>query len=186
MWSGESGTVVRFNKSSSRSKSLNRLKRLERFERFKRTIYFSMVVLLLSSPALAEDRLYYFWSFSMPEESIKSAFLDGGKVGLVAVLRGLPEGSARESLLRLKNLIGDHQVEVMIDPILFRIYDITAVPTLVYAEEINSVCEHCEPAEKHWKVTGNITLRAALENLARSAPAAESYLQKLKEGFYTK
>jgi type-F conjugative transfer system pilin assembly protein TrbC len=159
---------------------------------------FCLVVLLLPCPAQAANRLYYFWSFSMPEESIKAAFADGEKIELVVVLRGLPEsasgGSAKASLLRLKQLVGERKVEVVIDPLLFKLYNITAVPTIVYAEGINPSCEHCEPAPRHWKAVGDVPLEAALENLARSAPSSalggsggvEQYLKKLREGFYSK
>lgn len=141
---------------------------------------------LASHPAYAAERLYYFWSFSMPEESLKAAFASSEKVGLVAVLRGLPEGSTRESLLRLRKLLGERKVEVVIDPLLFRLYTITEVPAVVYAEDVNPTCEHCSPAPKHWKILGDVSLEAALENLARSSPPVERYLMKLREGFYSK
>jgi conjugal transfer pilus assembly protein TrbC len=147
---------------------------------------FCLVAFLLPCPAQATDRLYYFWSFSMPEESIKAAFADGEKIELVAVLRGLPEGSPKDSLLRAKQLLGGRKVEVVIDPLLFRLYGITAVPTIVYAEGINLSCEHCEPVPRYWKAMGDVSLEVALENLARSAPAMEQYLKKLREGFYSK
>ena len=153
-----------------------------------------LVALLLPCPAQAADRLYYFWSFSMPEESIKAAFADGEKIELVAGLRGLPEsasgGSTKESLLRIKQLLGGRKVEVVIDPLLFKLYGITAVPTMVYAEGINPSCEHCEPAPRHWKAMGDVSLEVVLENLARSDPSAsggvEQYLKKLHKGFYLK
>ncbi|NKE72848.1 type-F conjugative transfer system pilin assembly protein TrbC [Candidatus Manganitrophus noduliformans] len=147
---------------------------------------FTVAILLMPYPAQAVDRLYYFFSFSMPEESIQAAFSDGEKIGLVAVLRGLPEGSPKESLLRLKQLIGGRKVEVLIDPLLFRLYDITEVPALVYAEGVNPSCEHCEPVPRYWKRVGDIPLVAGLENLARSAPSVDRYLKKLREGFFTK
>lgn len=173
IWSGESGTAVFFKVRGQGPGVRGRMVLL---------LFFA---LLLPGPAGAVDRLYYFWSFSMPEESIRAAFSDGEKVGLVAVLRGLPEGSPKESLRRLQELIGERKVEVVIDPLLFRLYDITVVPTFVYAEGVNPSCEHCEPAPGHWKTGGDIPLRAALENLARSAPSVDRYLKKLREGFYT-
>lgn len=102
------------------------------------------------------------------------------------MLRGLPEGSPKESLSRLQELIGERKVEVLIDPLLFRLYDITVVPTLVYAEGVNPSCEHCEPVPRHWKTAGDVPFTTALENLARSAPSVDRYLKKLREGFYTK
>lgn len=152
----------------------------------KHAVALLFFALLLPGSAQAAERFYYFFSFSMPKESIQAAFSDGEKVGLVAVLQGLPEGSPKESLLRLKQLIGERKVEVLIDPLLFRLYDITVVPTLVYAEGVNPSCEHCEPAPRHWKGVGDIPLAAGLENLVRSAPSVDRYLKKLREGFYTK
>lgn len=138
------------------------------------------------SSGITPSRLYYFWSFSIPEESLKEVFADGEKIGLVAVLRGLPEGSAKDSLLRIKRLVGERKVEVMIDPLLFHLYDIQAVPSVVYAENVNSSCEHCEPVPIHWKVLGNVSLPAALEHLARLAPAVERRLEQLREGFFSR
>ncbi|MFQ5779181.1 MAG: type-F conjugative transfer system pilin assembly protein TrbC [Nitrospiria bacterium] len=143
-----------------------------------------LVVLLIPCRAQAADRLYYFWSFSMPEESVQAALSDGEKIGLVAVLRGLPEGSAKDSLIRLKRLIGERKIEVIIDPLLSRLYEIKAVPVLVYAEGVNRSCENCKPVPKHWKIAGDVPLRTALKTLARSTPSVERYLKKLREGFF--
>jgi type-F conjugative transfer system pilin assembly protein TrbC len=189
MWFGENETVVFCNNRSNRSSRLSSLKRSEQLKlikRFKRAGLLLLVIFLLEGPAHAAGRLYYFWSFSMPEESLKAVFADGEKVGLVAVLRGLPEGSAKESLLRIKKLMSGRSVEIVIDPLLFRLYGITTVPTLVYAENVNPSCEHCEPAPRHWKAEGDVSLPMALENLARSVPPVEPYLRKLREGFFTK
>jgi len=152
----------------------------------KHMVFLLFLTLLLPGPVQAAERLYYFFSFSMPEESLKAAFADGEKIGLIAVLRGLPEGSPKESLMRLQQLLGERKIEVVIDPLLFRLYDITVVPTLVYAEGVNSTCEHCGPAPKHWKAAGDVPLATALENLSHSAPSAERHLKKLREGFFSK
>ena len=52
----------------------------------------------------------------MPEASLEAVLGEGEKIGLIAVLRGLPERSARVSLAHLKRLLGDRKTEVMIDP----------------------------------------------------------------------
>ncbi len=176
MWSGGRGTAVCCRRFKANGLGLKNLFLL---------LAFSLVP-LASHPAHAAERLYYFWSFSMPEESLKTAFAEGEKVGLVAVLRGLPEGSTKESLIRLRKLQGERKMEMVIDPLLFRLYDITAVPVFIYAEGVNTSCEHCGPVPKHWKVVGDVSLNAALENLARSAPQVDQYLKKLREGFYSK
>lgn len=141
-------------------------------------------VLVAPSSALAADRLYYFWSFSMPEASLKAALADGEKIGLVAVLRGLPEGSAKISLGRLQRLLGNHKTEVLIEPRLFTLYGIAAVPALVYAEDVDRSCETCEPVPRHAIVAGDVPLVSALEHLAHEAPSVDRFLAKLREGFY--
>lgn len=176
MWSGGSGTAVCYRRLEEKGRGLMCLWIF---------LIFSLIS-LASHPAHAAERLYYFWSFSMPEESLKAAFANGEKVGLVAVLRGLPEGPAKESLLRLKRLLGERKVEMVIDPLLFRLYAIKEVPAVVYAEGVNSSCEHCGPAPRHWKILGDVSLEAALENLTRSSPPVDQYLKKLREGFYSK
>jgi len=176
MWFGGSGTAVCYRRLKEKGRGLMCLWFLLAFS----------LISLTSHPAYAAERLYYFWSFSMPEESLKAVLAGGEKVGLVAVLRGLPEGATKESLLRLRKLLGEQKVEVVIDPLLFRLYAITEVPAVVYAEGVNPTCEHCGPAPRHWKIVGDVSLDAALENLARSAPPVERYLMKLREGFYSK
>lgn len=105
----------------------------------------------------AAERLYYFFSLSVPEASIRAAFADGEKIGLIAVLRGLPEGSVKESLLRLKRMIGERKIEVVIDPLLFRLYNIADVPTLVYAEESNpraNIASRFQDIGRRWGYSG--------------------------------
>jgi conjugal transfer pilus assembly protein TrbC len=143
-------------------------------------------VLIGPSSALAAERLYYFWSFSMPEASLKAALADGEKIGLVAVLRGLPEGSAKTSLGRLKRLLGNHKTEVLIEPRFFTLYGITEVPALVYAEGVDPYCETCEPSPRHARVTGDVPLASALEHLAREIPSVDRFLATLREGFYAR
>lgn len=120
----------------------------------------------------------------MPEASLKAALADGEKIGLIAVLRGLPGGSAKASLGRLKRLLGDRKTEVIIDPRLFTLYGITEVPAVVYAESVDSSCETCEPAPRRAIVTGDVPLVSALEHLLRETPSVDRYLAKLREGFY--
>jgi type-F conjugative transfer system pilin assembly protein TrbC len=136
-----------------------------------------LLALILPDLAHAADRLYYFWSFSMPEESLKAAFVDGEKIGMIAVLRGLPDASFKSSMARLKSLRGDRKIEVIIDPVLFDLYQVDAAPTFVLASGAD---------ERHWKVVGDLTLRAALEIIARETPAATPFLKKLNRGFFSK
>lgn len=122
----------------------------------------------------------------MPEESLKAAFIDGEKIGMVAVLRGLPDASFKSSMARLKSLRGDRKIEVIIDPVLFDLYQVDAAPTFVLASGVDESCEHCSLPKRYWKVVGDLTLRAALEIIERKTPAATPFLKKLNRGFFSK
>jgi len=149
---------------------------------------FPVFILLFIFPytACAEDRLYYFWSFSVPKSSIQEILTQGEKIGVVAVLRGLPERPMKESLRQLQETIGDRKTNVQIDPILFSLYRVSTVPAYVYAEGIDTDCEHCRPPTRFWMVLGDVPLETALERIARSSASAETSLKKLREGFYEK
>lgn len=156
-----------------------------------RALLLALLVLLLIGwfyrEALGEpasERVYYFWSFSMPKESLLAAFDDGQKIGAVFVLRGLPEGSAKDGLLRIRQLIGDRKIAVIIDPYLYRLYHVTAVPTLIFAEGVSFTCEHCEPAPLHFTSQGDVSMSHALEQMGR--PGADRLEAKLRKGFYQK
>jgi len=147
-----------------------------------------ILILLFIFPytASAEDRLYYFWSFSIPKNTIQEVLTQGEKIGLVAVLRGLPERPMKESLRQLQETIGGRKTDVQIDPILFSLYRVSTVPAYVYAEGIDTDCEHCQPPIRYWMVLGDVPLETALERIARSSASAETRLKKLREGYYEK
>lgn len=80
-------------------------------------------------------RAYIFISYSMSDSEIKSV-LQGiaGQTDTAAVMRGIPDGGTiTDGLLRLQGLAKDitPAPNVILDPVLFRRYEITAVPALV-------------------------------------------------------
>lgn len=92
----------------------------------------------------------------------------------------------KESLIQLREVVGDRKADVQIDPILFSLYKISAVPAYVFAEGIDVDCPHCRLPAKFSTILGDIPLESALEKLARSSPSAEALLKKVRERFYEK
>ena len=103
-----------------------------------------------------DPKFLVFVSFSMPESTWKSLSIETERAGGVFVLKGLPNNSFVELSKKLKKLREDGvNVNVQINPQLFGKYQIEHVPTFV---AING--------EKFDKVSGNISLGAALQKIA--------------------
>jgi type-F conjugative transfer system pilin assembly protein TrbC len=96
----------------------------------------------------SDSKLYIFVSFSMPKKSLKALAVEAKKHKAVLVIRGLIENSFLETATFLKDL-GE---SVVLDPLLFREYNVVVVPTFIEAYQAG-----------YRKISGNITLVYALE-----------------------
>jgi len=88
--------------------------------------------------------LLIFVSFSMPFESLKALNLQTQKHGGKLVFRGLVGGSFKEMTQKLKGF----EVEVLIDPTLFRKHQVESVPTFIQNED---------------RMSGNVSLNHVLK-----------------------
>ncbi|MCD6056289.1 MAG: Type-F conjugative transfer system pilin assembly protein TrbC [Gammaproteobacteria bacterium] len=135
--------------------------------------------------------LYYFISFSMPDPLIKAYMLDAIWTGGTLVLRGVtPKMNLHQFIFTkiypLVNYKGAH-AEVDIDPNLYELFDITAVPSIVLAptnEKPRCVkgkgkSSGCLPEaeENYFKVSGNVSTTWALERF-EEAGAQVALLQE--------
>lgn len=127
-------------------------------------------------------------SLSMPDESLKALIRDVGAVGGRVILRGFYEGSLKATAARLQSLIvkDSDKSGVGIDPRLFQTFNVTAVPTFVIPAGSIGECNTpgCIPAAPpHDRISGNITLRYALETLRSDGVQAKlrsaQYLKRL-------
>lgn len=116
-----------------------------------------------------DDAVLWFVSFSMPEASLRQAVDQAEKAGAVLVLRGLKGNSFKDTVKAISSLIREKNVQVQIDPTLFKKYDITAVPCVCYRD---------------WKVCGDVTLEYAMDLIAEKEPSAKKYLKKLRSSYY--
>jgi type-F conjugative transfer system pilin assembly protein TrbC len=118
------------------------------------------------------DKLYYFISFSMSDESLKQAVSDAEKYGADFVIRGLANEDFKETIYKIKEIIGEHRVEFLIDPILFEYYKVgeckgcSLIPTLVYAKNVDPICETCSDNIDAVKISGNVTMGYLLNKIA--------------------
>ena len=110
--------------------------------------------------------LQIFVSASMSKESLKSYVKEAHRYNGVLVFRGLLAGSFR----KITDLVMDisdekHPVAMQIDDESFRQFGITRVPAIVLTVPASIFSEQTAK-EKFDKVTGHITVKAALEMFA--------------------
>lgn len=96
----------------------------------------------------SDSSLYIFVSFSMPKEALKSLAVEAKKYKAAFVIRGIIENS----FLKTANFVKELGEGVVLDPLLFRKYNVGVVPTFIEAHQAG-----------YKKISGNFTLTYALE-----------------------
>lgn len=142
-------------------------------------------------------RLLVFVSFSMPDRTWQRLLQQAERAQATLILRGLVDGSLRQTVLRMQQLIGQRKVAVQIDPQAFDHHAVTVVPTIVLlradgADTAPCTTGYCVRAQhggstqsntSHWKAAGDVSLDYALRQLVAAAPSAAAdarvFLQRL-------
>jgi len=142
-------------------------------------------------PALGEasgPRLLVFISFAMPEATITRLLDQAARARATLVLRGLVNGSLRDTVERMQRLIGNRQVAVQIDPQAFDRFAITRTPSFVLVRD-GAAAQPCAAGmciaiDQFVLAAGDVSLDYALKFIERSAPAmaddASAYLKRMK------
>lgn len=137
--------------------------------------------------ALAGPGLYVFISLSMPRPTLQRLIEQAARAQAVVLLRGFKDGSLRETVAQVQDLIGDRPAAVQIDPQAFDRYAITLVPSfvLVRADARAPSCASgsCMPPDTFVRLAGDVSLDHALQHMQHSAPrfanAAARFLSRL-------
>lgn len=127
---------------------------------------------------------FAFASLSMPKDSLKNLARDAVKAGGGVVFRGLKNDDFKAMRAELQGM-GEGFV---IDPTMYQRFGITEVPAFVMPVEPIAPCNPngCPPV-RFVKVTGNVTVEAALEyirinsNEPDAKALADGFLKKLRE-----
>lgn len=116
-----------------------------------------------------DGRVYVLVSLSMPQAALKQLVDDAHRSMAVPVMRGFDPGKYGEFSKRLQEA-GLAEGGVIIDPNVFKAFGVEAVPTFIASSQGVVPCRDlgCTPvAPTHDKLSGNITMQAALEILAK-------------------
>ncbi len=140
----------------------------------------------LSEPPRGPE-IIVFMSLSVPGASLRQWSREAARIGAPLVLRGVARGGLKATVKH----IGAHLAEgagAAIDPRLFRLFEVKAVPAVAVVPGGVPPCESrgcsADPAPAHDLVRGNIGLEAALRIVAgEGGPGrgtARRHLGKLK------
>lgn len=138
-----------------------------------------------TGPTLVGEQLVLFVSSSMPLHTLRAYARDLAKVGGVMVMRGGIGGlkAIQPTLEQIHQILsvqpgcqGECRMwgtEVLIDPMLFRMYGVKKVPALVYQPnmKIAAYCDGIEHAQKASGIVyGDAALMAMLDELYKESP----------------
>ena len=131
------------------------------------------------------SNLLIFISFSMPPNLIKEYIQQAKDTGGVLVLRGMIDKSISKTAIKLNDINNKQGVNAIIDPNLFKLYNITRVPAFVIAGYENYPCIDCKQTPIFDKITGAVSLEYALEQIMTSRISSTKsmvsiYLLKLR------
>lgn len=142
-------------------------------------------------PALGANRgpgLLIFVSFSMPQATLSRLVDQAARARASLVLRGLVNGSLRDTIERMQALIGSRQVSVQIDPQAFDRFGVVRTPSFVLvrdgARPQQCGSGMCLATDQFVLAAGDVSLDYALRYFQRTAPRvsgdAAPFLARLK------
>lgn len=117
------------------------------------------------------EGVFYFVSWSIPDELLKGYMREAYRLGATVVFRGMIDNDMRKTVDRTKALAVELQQQAphtTIDPIIFRQLGVTSVPTLAIVNDQAALM-----------VTGAAPLEALLSQLSRS----EGTIRPLREWY---
>ena len=123
--------------------------------------------------------LQIFVSSSMPKQLLKNYALEAKRYGGVLVFIGLPGGSIHKLTDLIMEISSEDIAAMQIDDEAFTAFEVTSVPAIVLASSA-SIFEGKTASKKHDKVTGSITIKAALELFAKNGEMASDARGLLK------
>lgn len=113
-------------------------------------------------------------SFSMPPASLASLADQARRAGGLLVLNGLKDGSLTATAQAVYQTFGKEGAPLQIDPRLFTRYAVSAVPAFILrttsGDEQSCLTGSC-PLNGYTKVSGDVSLDYALEQIATARPA---------------
>jgi type-F conjugative transfer system pilin assembly protein TrbC len=126
--------------------------------------------------------LYIFVSFSLGEKALMNLAHDAKRYGATLVLRGFRKGSYAQTVQTLQKIILKTGQGFIIDPELYSLFSITAVPTFVLTKLSQISHEPRTLTPLHDRMQGHVSAHYALENFAKEGELQSEAKTFLKKG----
>lgn len=132
--------------------------------------------------------LLVFVSFSMPQPTLERLVDQAARAKASLVLRGFVNGSLKETVLRIQQLIGQRDVAFQIDPQAFDRFAIDKTPSFVLVRDgaQSKPCSsgQCFSTDAFVSTAGDVSVEYALEHIQRTAPKfsreAAQFLKRIR------
>jgi conjugal transfer pilus assembly protein TrbC len=120
------------------------------------------------SGQMPKGMLYIFVSFSLGEKALLNLAQEAKPYGATFVLRGFVDGSYAKTVQALQNISIKTGQGFIIDPELFSLFAVTAVPTYVLAKPFQLQAQMRTQSPLHDRLQGHVSVLYALETFAQS------------------
>jgi type-F conjugative transfer system pilin assembly protein TrbC len=120
-----------------------------------------------------EASLYIFVSFSMGEKALLNLAHEAKRFGATLVLRGFIDGSYLKTTKALQKIITKTGKGAFIDPELYTLFNVTAVPTIVLAKPFQLYAQERIQTPVSDKLQGHVSVRYALEQFVKEGDLKE-------------
>lgn len=126
------------------------------------------------------SQVLVFLSFSMPEKSLQAWLLQCKQSGATPVIRGLIHNSFKDTMSIIQTLSKKTGIGMQLDPILFKTFDITRVPAVVYVKDTPDCPANmdCKPVS-YDSLYGDVSLDYALEKMRGDEQSEDSVLDQM-------
>lgn len=168
--------------------SLQKVKELENNEDFQTIV----AELQTHSPPISSDfkdltthnkgDLLVFVSFSLGEKALLNLAQDAKQFGVTLVLRGFKDESYAKTVQALQTIIKKTGQGVIIDPELYSLFSITAVPTFILAKPFTLNPTERTQTPIHDTLQGHVSAHYALEVFAKEGDLKDEAQALLKRG----
>ncbi len=120
----------------------------------------------LSTKQIKKEERYVFVSLSMPEQGLLEIIRQAKKYDFVPIMRGFKEDSYKKTVIALEEIIKKTEHGVVIDPELFKEFEIKSVPAFVITKPKVPCTNNMSCGLRgHNKLSGNVTVGFALNEL---------------------
>lgn len=121
----------------------------------------------------SKSELYIFVSFSMGEKALLNLAHEAKQFSATLVLRGFQDGSYLKTAQALQKIVTETGQGVLIDPELYMLFNVTAVPTFILSKPFQLYSQERIQTPIHDKLQGHVSTRYALEQFVKEGDLSQ-------------